>query len=71
MKYKNYPTPSLIAEVFMSTFKISLIIVLAIFIITNVVWGIIYFKPSTPRVGNTHVEITQSGDKDVVKQTIK
>lgn len=71
MKYKNVPTPNLIAETFVSTFKISLLIVLAIFVITNVVWGIIYFKPTVPRVGNTNVQITQNGDKDILKQTIK
>ena len=63
MKSKPASTPNLIAETFISAFKIFLIIFLA----TNLVWAIIYFSPSAPRVGDTHVEITQSGNHDVVK----
>lgn len=67
MTHKNIPTPNLIAETFMSAFKIFF----WIFLVTNIVWAVIYFKPSNPRVGDTHVEINQSGDRDVVKQNIK
>ena len=69
MSRKNYqiPTPNLIAETVMCCFKIFL----AIFIVTNFVWGVIYFKPSTPRTGNTHVEINQNGNRDIVNKDFK
>ena len=57
MKNKSVPTPNLIAEVVSLCFKIFL----AIFIVTNVVWAIIYFKPQGSRV-----EINQSGSLDTV-----
>ena len=60
------PAPNLIIETVMLCIKVFLII----FIVTNFVWGVIYFKPSTPRTGNTHVEITQNGNSDVVKQSL-
>lgn len=65
-KSKSIPTPNLIAETVSLCFKIFL----AIFIVTNIVWTIIYFKPASHRVGDTSVTITQSGSRDVVKQNI-
>ena len=60
------PTPNLIAETFMSTLKIFVIIV----ILNNIIWAIFSFRPTpTPRVGDTHVEITQNGNRDI-KQDI-
>jgi hypothetical protein len=44
---------------------------LAIFIVTNFVWGVIYFKPNTSRAGNTHVEINQNGNRDIVNKDFK
>ena len=67
MKNKSIPTPNLIAETFMSAFKIFFWIFLA----TNIIWAVIYFKPSNPRIGDTKVEITQSGNRDTVTQHIK
>lgn len=57
MKNKSVPTPNLIAEVVMLCFKIFL----AIFVVTNIVWAVIYFKPQGSRV-----EINQSGAHDIV-----
>lgn len=57
MKNKSIPTPNLIAEVVSLCFKIFL----AIFIVTNAVWAVIYFKPQGSRV-----EINQSGAHDIV-----
>ena len=65
-KNKAIPTPNLIAETVSLCFKIFL----AIFIATNIVWTIIYFKPALSRVGDTSVTITQNGNRDVVKQNI-
>lgn len=59
-------TPSLLAETFMSVLKFFVIVV----ILNNIVWTIFYLKPSSPRVGDTHVEITQNGNRDI-KQDIK
>lgn len=57
-------TPNLIAETFMSTLKIFVVIV----ILNNIIWAIFSFKP-TPRIGDTRVEITQNGNHDI-KQDI-
>ena len=58
---KHTPAPNLIAETFMATFKIFLVIYLA----TIAFIAIIYFKPSSPRVGDTHVQITQNGNENI------
>jgi len=58
MKKKVTPEPNLIAEVVMAAFKIFL----WIFLVTNLVWGVIYFKP--------HIQINQSGSNDVVTQNL-
>jgi hypothetical protein len=70
MKGRDSQTPNMVAEVFMSTFKIFSWITLFLIVVTNIVWAVIYFKPSPPRTGDTHVEITQNGDRDVVTQKI-
>lgn len=66
MSKETNSTPSLLAETFMSVLKFFVIVV----ILNNIVWTIFFFKPTTPRVGDTHVEITQSGNHDI-KQNIK
>ena len=58
MNKQSISTPNLIAEVVMLCFKIFL----AIFLVTNIVWAIIYFKPTS------HVEINQSGAHDIVHE---
>lgn len=63
---KKSQSPSLVGEAIIVAIKLFFIFL----VLNNVVWGVLYFKPSTPRVGDTHVEITQSGDKDVVKQSL-
>lgn len=52
------PTPNLISEVVMAAFKVFF----WIFLVTNIVWAVIYFKP--------HIQITQSGAHDVVTQNL-
>lgn len=59
------PMPNLVAEAVLSTCKIFIFFM----ILNNLFWGIIHFKPTTPRVGDTHVEITQTGNHDI-KQNI-
>lgn len=59
MSKQSIPTPNLIAEVVMLCFKIFL----AIFVVTNIVWAVIYFKPQGSRV-----EINQSGAHDIVHE---
>ena len=69
MSKKQIATPNLIAETFMSTLKIFMIILVVIIVINNMVWSIYVFKPTQPRIGDTHVEITQNGNHDI-KQDI-
>ena len=66
MSNKLVSTPNLIAETFMSTLKIFVVIV----ILNNIIWATFFFKPTTPRIGDTHVEITQNGNHDI-EQNIK
>lgn len=58
MKKKITPEPKLISEVVMAAFKVFF----WIFLVTNIVWAVIYFKP--------HIQITQSGAHDVVTQNL-
>ena len=69
MSKKQTMVPNLIAETFMSTLKIFMIILVVIVVVNNLVWSMYVFKPSTPRIGDTHVEITQNGNHDI-KQNI-
>ena len=67
MSKKPIPTPNLIAETFIATIKILLIIVA----LNNILWAIFFFKPSaSPHIGDTHMEITQNGNHDI-KQNIE
>lgn len=59
VKTKNSPSPNLLGDVVFLCFKIFF----AIFLVTNIVWTIIYFKPHGSRV-----EINQSGHHDIVHQ---
>ena len=59
MSKQSIPTPNLIAEAVMLCFKIFL----AIFVVTNIIWAVIYFKPQ-----GSHVEINQSGAHDIVHE---
>ena len=66
MSNKPIPTPNLLAEFMTSVLKVFLIIV----VLNNIIWAIFFFKPlASPRVGDTHVEITQTGNRDI-KQDI-
>lgn len=70
MSRKQHSTPNLFSEMFMSMFKTFSLILLAIIILNNVVWAFYALKPTTPpRIGDTRVEINQSGNHDI-KQNI-
>ena len=64
------PAPKLIAETFMSTVKIFTIILIVIIVLNNLVWAFYAFKPIPQRIGDAHIEINQSGNRDI-KQEIK
>ena len=56
---RNTPAPNLIAETFMATFKIFLIIYLA----TLAVLAFLYFR--APRNGDARVQITQTDNQNI------
>lgn len=70
MTNKPIPTPNLLSEMFMSMLKSFLIIVVVLIILNAIILSIFVFKPNTPRMGDNHVEITQTGNRDIT-QTIK
>lgn len=53
--------PNIVAETFITTFKIFMVI----FVLTNIVWAAVYFRQPTPRVGDNKIEITQTGNRDI------
>ena len=54
--------PNLVAETFITTTKVFLLIILAI----NIAWVAIYFgQPKSTRVGDNKVEITQTGNRNI------
>lgn len=61
-KKQATPVPNLLSEMFMSLLKVFCLIILVIIIVNNAVWVYYVSKPS--RVGDTHVEITQSQNKN-------
>jgi hypothetical protein len=65
MSKNNTSTPSLLVETFMSVLKCFIIIV----VLNNIIWAVFFFKPSSSRIGDTHVEVTQNGNRDI-KQDI-
>lgn len=62
-------TPNLFSEMFMSMLKSFTIILVIIVILNNAIWVCSISSHPTPRVGDTHVEITQTGNHDI-KQNI-
>jgi uncharacterized membrane protein SpoIIM required for sporulation len=69
MSKKQYSTPNfLLSEMFMSMFKIFSVILLVIIVLNNVVWVFYVSKPASTRTGDTHVEITQSGNHDIKQE---
>ena len=58
---KNTPTPNIVAETFVSVCKYFLIVL----VLNNLIWAVIHFRPVTSRLGDTHVEITQTGNEDI------
>lgn len=70
MSKKQNSTPGfLFSQMFMSMFKTFSVILLIIIILNNIIWVFYVSKPVQPRIGDTHVEITQSGNHDI-KQNI-
>ena len=67
MSKKNTPVPSLIAETFMSVFKVFLIFV----ILNNIIWAIFYFRTPSTTTGDSHIEINQNGNRDIVNKNFK
>lgn len=66
MSKKHIPTPNLIAEALLSICGKFLIFL----VLNNILWAVLYFRPTAPRVGDTRVEITQNGNHDI-KQEIR
>lgn len=69
MTTKPIPTPNLLSEMFMSMLKTFLVIVVVLIFLIATILSIFVFKPNTPRMGDNHVQITQTGNHDI-KQTI-
>ena len=69
MTIKPVPVPNLLSEMFMSMLKVFCFIIVIIIVLNNVLWVYYVSKPTTPRIGDTHVEITQTGNKNI-KQNI-
>ena len=68
MKNKRVtPAPNLIAETFVSTFKIFSIILIVIIVVNNLLWVYSVSKPA-PRVGDARIEINQSGNGNIKQE---
>lgn len=69
MTKRTNSTPNLISEMFMSMLKSFSIILIIIVVLNNLIWGFYALKPLPSKAGNTHVEINQTGNRDI-KQNI-
>lgn len=69
MAKKQTSTPNLISEMFMSMLKSFSVILIIIVVLNNLIWVFYAFRPVSTRSGNTHVEINQTGNRDI-KQNI-
>ena len=59
---KDAPVPNIIAQTFMSAFKVFLIIYLATIFVLAVIW----YKPTQPHAGgDARVEINQNGNDNI------
>lgn len=61
---KDAVIPNLVAETFITTFKIFMVI----FVLTNIVWAVVYFRQPSSRVGDNKIEITQTGNRDISQE---
>ena len=69
MTIKPVPVPNLLSEMFMSMLKVFCFIIVIIIVLNNVLWVYYVSKPISPRIGDTHVEITQNKDSSIKNTT--